>query len=144
MAGSITSSNAVLMLSIQGLYDSPQQIQGFSADDVFDIENVKPAEAVMGVDGNLSAGRINVPIVQAIVLQADSPSNQIFEDWYASQIAEGDIMFSDATVQLSSVGAAYTLRNGVLTDYSPIPTAKKILQPRKYTITWESVEGAPI
>lgn len=140
---SITSTNVVFMLSINSLFQIPQQLQGFSVDDIFDTEAIDPAEIVMGADGKLSAGLIHVAIKQSFSLQADSQSNSLFEAWYAAQINAGDIYFSNATAYLPSISRAYVLRNGVLSSYPPLPDAKKILQPRKYSITWESVIGGP-
>ena len=36
------------------------------------------------------------------------------------------------------------MNNGVLSGYKPISDAKKVLQPRKFSITWESVNPLPI
>lgn len=141
---SITSANSVLMLSIASLYVVPQQIQGFSADDVFDVEALEAAETMMGVDGNLSAGFVNVPIKQGIVLQADSNGNAIFDNWYLSQKQLQDVYFANGSITLPSLGIVYTLNNGVLTTYPPAPNAKKLLQPRKFVVTWESIIPSPI
>ena len=37
-AGTITASNSVYMLSVAGLYASPQQLAGYSTDAAFDTE----------------------------------------------------------------------------------------------------------
>lgn len=52
----LTSANAVLLIGINSLYTTPQQIQGFATDDAFVTEVVTPVEMKMGVDGVLSAG----------------------------------------------------------------------------------------
>jgi hypothetical protein len=67
---SITSSNAILFLGVTNLYATPQQIQGFAADDVYDTEALEVSEASMGVDGILTAGYVNRPVVQSYTLQA--------------------------------------------------------------------------
>ncbi|WP_048996431.1 phage tail fiber protein [Burkholderia multivorans] len=144
MSNTITSANAVFMLAVTDLFPVPQQLQGFAADDIFDTEALTPAEVVMGVDGKLSAGYTPVPTKQNISLQADSDSNLIFEAWHLAQQTAKEVYFASAIVRLPSVSKSYVLTNGVLTSYMPIPDAKKILQPRKFQITWESVVGAPI
>ncbi len=40
----LTAANAVIMLGITGLYDVPRRLQGFSADDVADVEAVSTGE----------------------------------------------------------------------------------------------------
>ncbi len=141
---SITSANAIFQLVVQGLYDSPQQLQQFAAEDIFDTSAIKPAETMMGVDGFLAAGFVYVPIEQSISLMADSPSNDIFEQWYAAQIAASEIYRCSAIVRIPSLGKSYSMANGVLSGYAPASDAKKVMQPRKYSITWESVTGAPV
>lgn len=143
MAGTITSNNAAFTLAIAGLFAVPQQLQGFAADDIFDTEGVEPAETSMGVDGKLSAGLVFAPVKQSVALQADSDSNTLFEAWYAAQKAAGDVYYAQGSVYLPATGRAYVMTRGVLTAYSPMPDAKKTLQPRKYGLTWESVTGAP-
>lgn len=140
---SITSANAVYMLSISSLYVIPQQIQGFSADDIFSTDPLESAEVMMGVDGVLSAGFVYVPIKQSIMLQADSASNDIFDYWWTAQQQQKDIYFANATVTLISIGTKYQLTNGVLSTYPPIPDAGKTLKPRRYAITWERVTPSP-
>ena len=53
---SITSANAILTLAIPLLFPTPVQLQGFAADDVYDIPRIKSVETLMGVDGVLSGG----------------------------------------------------------------------------------------
>lgn len=141
---SITSANSVLYLSISNLYPVPQQLQGFAADDIFDLGDIAPSEVLMGVDGKLSAGFVHVPIPQGIMLQADSDSNDLFDAWFAAQQAAGEVYFANGIVRLPSVQRSYVLKKGALTGYKPAPDAKKTLQPRKYSITWESFIGAPL
>jgi hypothetical protein len=141
---SITSANSIILLSITGLFPVPQQLQGFAADDIFDVGDIAPAEISMGVDGKLSAGYVNVPVPLGIMLQADSDSNDLFDAWYAANRASGDIYFANGVVRLPSVQRSFALKKGVLMGYKPAPDGKKILQPRKYSIMFESMIGAPI
>ena len=142
--GSITSQNAKIYLSIAGVYNAPQALQGFSADDIFDVGDTPPTEAVMGVDGILSAGKINVPTIQGIVLQADSVSNKIFDDWANAMAIAGDVYFAQATILLSSVSKEYTCIQGTLTGYKKAPDARRVLQPRRYQITWQDWQPSNI
>jgi hypothetical protein len=47
-------------------------------------------------------------------------------------------------VTLTSVGKSFALITGFLSRYKPVPDAKKILQPQKFRITWQSVLPVPI
>ena len=146
MAGSITSTNAILMLTIPGVYNTPQQLQNFSADDIYDFDAVEVAETMMGVDsGNLAGGRvINKIVLQRISFLADSSSNLIFEQWKGAQDQLGDVYIATMTVTLTSVNRKYNQVGGFLTRYSVAPAGRKVLQPRQFEITWQSVVPAPV
>lgn len=139
---SISAANAVVMLAIADLYTVPQQLQGFSADDIFDADAVDEVEVMMGVDGSLSGGYVPQPVKWRVTFQADSASIDMFEAWNAAQKASGDVYTASGIVTLSGTGRIYTMTKGFLTSYSPMPSAKKLLQPRSFGITWESVLGA--
>lgn len=139
MAGTITAANAVLTLSVANLFPTPQQIQGFAADDVFDTEDLETAELSMGVDGKLSAGFVYNPVKQGFTLQADSASNDFFEAIYAAERAARDKFTLNGSVLLPSVNRLYTMTTGFMNGYKPMSDAKRVLQPRKFTITWQSV-----
>lgn len=139
----LTAANAVLTIQIAGLFPAVQ-LQGFSADDVTDISDLAVAEAVMGVDGVLSAGFVFVPVIQGITLQADSDSCAIFDQWNGQQQATRDVFRAQGVLILPSIGSKWSLNRGVLTGFKPVPDTRKILQPRKFAITWESMQIAPV
>ena len=136
---SITGANAVIMLTAVPLFAIPQQLQGFAADDVFDTDAIESAETVMGVDGRLSAGFVFVSIRQSYRLQADSPSINFFDVLWGAQQQIRETYRINGVVLLTAVGKKWTMNNGVLTGYKPIPDTKKLLQPQPFTITWESI-----
>ena len=142
--GSITSANAVLTLTVPLLFPSPQQIQGFASDDIFDTDQIKSVEVMMGVDGVLSAGFVYVEITQNYALQADSASNEFFDTWWTQMQAAQDVYPANGNIQLPSIATKFTMTNGFLTGYKPLPDAKKLLQPRKFQIIWNRVAPAPI
>lgn len=143
MAGTITSANAVLTLSQATLFPAPVQMQQFAADDVFDTENIRSVEALMGVDGVLSFGFIYVAIVQNIALQANSPSNSFFDVIYTQQTAALDIYPLNGTIILPGISTKFTLSNGAMTGYKPTPDGKRTLTPRRFQITWNKIAPAP-
>lgn len=141
---SITSANSVFMLGILGIFPVPQPLQGYDVDDAFMAQMIKPKEVKMGIDGRLSGGYIPVPTPIEITLQSDSASNLLFEEWYAQEQATQESFTATGLIRLPSIGETYTLAVGFLTGYTPFAAAKKVLQPRKFEITWQSVIGAPI
>lgn len=143
MAGTLTAANSVILLSVANLYDVPQQLQGFAADDVFDTGSVTPTETSMGVDGKLSGGFVFNPIVMNVSLQADSDSNIFFENWIAAMVKARETYIATGQVALPSVQRKYAMVRGFLTSHPPTAPVRKTLQPRRYTITWEQVTPAP-
>jgi len=141
---SITGATAVYQLAITGLFPAPQQLQGFAADDVFDTPSIQSADILMGVDGFMSAGFQFVPIKQTISIQADSASNDIFDQWWEAGQQNQDVFFANAVVLLTALGKKWTMTRGVLTGYMPIPDVKKLIQPRKFEITWNSMSPAAV
>ena len=137
---SITSANSVFMLSFGSLFPIPQKLEGYSADDSFMVDDVEIAQTVMGVDGKMSSGYVPTQKVMTITFQPDSPSIQKFEYLIAATKAAKDTFNLSGTISLSSIGRAYALTNGVLTNYKPLPDAKKVLQPVTYKITWQDIE----
>ena len=138
----ITGATATFVLAIASLFPAPIQLQGFAADDVFTTDPQESAEVLMGVDGFLSTGFVFVPVRQMIALQADSPSNDLFDFWHASMVAAKQAFFAQGNVNLPAINRNWTLINGTLTTYPPVPDGKRLLQPRRFGITWESISPA--
>jgi hypothetical protein len=140
----ITAANSVFALAITGLYPAPQVLQGYAADDGFTTEAVENAEVVMGLDGHMSAGFIFNPVKQTIVLMPDSPSLDIFNNWALAQLAAREVMVANASISLPAIKKKYVLTRGFLTSTTPVPDVKKVLQPVRYQITWNTVAGASL
>lgn len=136
---SITSANAVFMLSITGLFPTPVQLKGFSADDIYSVDAIDPVVTSMGVDGFLSGGMTFKEVKQSIMLQSDSASNAIFDTWQNNQLNAVDVFVANAVVTLKSLGTEWIMTRGFLTSFPPLPDAGQTLKPRKYQITWNSV-----
>jgi len=141
--GTITSADAVLTLAIPPLFNTPQQIQGFSADDVFDLPAIQSVETMMGVDGVLSGGFVYVEIPWHITLQGDSLSNQIFDLWWTNMQATKSTFRASGQIKLPSIATKYTLTGGFLKSYKPAPAGKKVLQPRPYQLVFERMAPSP-
>jgi hypothetical protein len=140
----ITSANTIFAIAVAGVIPAPVQLQGFTADDVFDIDQLEVGVTTMGVDGILSAGFVFNPVKQTVTLQADSDSNVLFETWYAAEKAQQDKFFANGTVVFKSVGRSYVLTKGALVTYSPAANPGKTLKPRSFAIEWQAIDGAPV
>lgn len=141
---SITGATAIVMFTVPGLFDLPQQLQGFAADDVFGTDPIESVETLMGVDGKLSMGFVYVPIRQQYSLQADSPSVAFFDTWWLAMQQLRDVLPANALVTLPALGKKWTMINGGLTNYKPMGDAKKLVGPQQFAVTWERLVPAPI
>jgi hypothetical protein len=135
---SLTGADAVIIFS-GILFPVPQQLQGFGPDDVVDTPDVVSSETSMGVDGNLSGGFVFMEVPQTYTLQADSPSNDFFDLWYAANIAAKTAYTMNGLILLPSLGYKWTNTRGFLSSLPPMPSVKKLSQPRKFKVTWQSM-----
>jgi len=140
----IEAASAKFILTISDLFGPPLSIQGFAPDDMFDFDNIKPTDVVMGVDGVLSGGMVYREIVQKIHLSPDSPSIAIFNAWYTAQQQSRKAYAASAVVTLPGIGMSYICTTGFLTGYSPLPNLKKVMAPQEYEITWQIVQPTPL
>lgn len=139
----ITAANASIALVIPPLFTTPQIIQGFATDDVFDVPEVESVETMMGVDGVLSGGFVFKPIEQLLHLMADSGSIEVFDTWFVQQYAAQSTYIASGTVNLPAISKSFTFTNGYLVGYKPLPQAKKLLQPQPFRIRWNLVAPNP-
>lgn len=144
MARTITSANSQFVLTLIGLFPIPQRIQGYASDDAFAVEPYDMGENYMGVDGILSGGYTPNPKKQTIMLQADSPSLDVFDIWRGAIESSRDVIIAEAAIVLPSIGKAYVLHRGFLKSAQALPSAKKVLQPVPYVIEWQDVQSSLI
>jgi hypothetical protein len=140
---SLTAANAVITLTIPGVFNRPQQLQQFAVDDVADVDTLTVAETAMGVDGFLSGGYVFNAVKYVYTLQANSPSCFVFDQWKAAQDAEQDTFEANGLLVLKSLGTKWNWRKGFLTEWKPAPDIKKTLKERKFGVTWERVAPQP-
>lgn len=139
----ITAANSVYMLTIPGLFVTPQQLQGYAADAAFATAAVRNAENVIGVDGRMSSGFVFALREQTITMQADSPSNDLFDAWDAAQQAAGEIFYCSCIITIPSLGKSWAGPKGTLSNFTPLPDVRRTLQPRTFGITWERLLVSP-
>lgn len=139
----LSNANSVLMLSVKGLYPVPIPVQGFGVDDAFTVGDIAAAETMMGIDGHLSGGYTPVEKLLEITLMADSASNIIFDQLIGAQDIAKDLYVINVTLLVQGTGNLYTFSRGFLKNYTPMAPGRKILQPRKYSIAFESLTQGP-
>ncbi len=126
------------------LFAAPIQLQGFATDDAFATEPVTSVETLMGIDGILSAGFVFVPMRQTIALQADSVSNDLFDTWWNAMQTTHDVFLAQGVITLTTIQKKYSCLNGSLTTYHALADVKKLLQPRRFGITWQAITPGPV
>lgn len=140
----LTTANSVFMLGVANLYNVPVKIEGYTTDDSFMAEDVTNAEVMMGLDGKMSAGYTPYPTVLSVTLQADSSSNLIFDTLLQAEKLAREKYVLNASVLIPSVNRIFTFTRGFMTKASPLPANKKILQPRKFELTFQDMAWAPV
>lgn len=138
-----TAADAILYISVDPIFPVAQRIQGFSADDVTNMDQVVQTETSMGVDGRLSAGWTPAAITQNFVLQADSLSNDFFDTWQQLQQQGRTAYVATGSLIYPSTGKKYAMTRGFLNGLKVFPDAKRTLQARPFSIIWERVTLAP-
>lgn len=139
----ITAVNAIITLTIPGVFNQPQQLQQFAVDDVADVDTLTLCEELMGVDGVLSAGYVFNAVKYTFTLQANSPSCFVFDQWKQAQDSAQETFPANGNLLLRSLGTKWSWTRGFLKEYSPAPNVKKILQPRKFGVVWQRVTSQP-
>lgn len=143
MARTITSANATLTLNCPGVFAVPQSIEQFSVDDAWDVENVAPNEAQKGVDGVASFGHTPYLVKKKVVLQANSPSNDVFDQIRQVEDTTNEVQSISMTLVIPGISKIVNYINGALTGDMPVPPGKKVLGPQPYEMTFDRVIAAP-
>lgn len=139
--GTITSANVTLVLGAAGVFSTPQVMQGFWMDDIFDHDMVDMAEVVLGADGIGVAGWVPRMNKQTISFLPTSASVNFFETVQQAQdggpFGNGpDVVYLFGSLRYPSIGRRYTLNQGVISRGAAAPSAGKVLKMRQFEITW--------
>ena len=140
---SLTSTNSIFYLTADGIY-AGVRVQGFASDDAFTFASIEIGVGQMGVDGRFSTAYTPAAKPQDITLQADSPSIDVFDTIYSYSETQRERVLLSGVITVPSVGKSYTLSNGVLVNYTPVPDHKRTLQPQRFQIVWGDVKLAKI
>lgn len=140
----ITSTNSSFILRVPGVFFVPQLIQGYAADDAFAQEAFELTETRMGVDGNLSGGYVPSPKKLTVMLMPDSTALDTFILWAQAHVSGKDAIIGGALIALPSISKVFTLGKIFFTNWSGMPSAKKVLEPVSAALTYQDLTSAPI
>ena len=136
----ITSSDSVLIMIVQDLYPAGIKLEKFSADNIITNESRQSAETRIGVDGKIAAGWIPAIKTVTINLEADSPSLEFIENIIAKQDLNKKLFEISLDITIPSVSKVYSFKKGYIHDVSDMSNLANVLDPREFTIHFESVE----
>ncbi len=140
----ITSANSTFIITVPGVFVAPQQLQGYSADDMFSVERQTPTEMQQGVDGFAASGFMFQLTKQGIILLPNSPSIDVFDQWWQFMLVARDSFLAQAVITLPSLAKKFVMVDGSLTGYAPMPGAGRTLKPRDFEVTWNQIIPQPI
>jgi len=139
----LSVANSSFYLGIGGLYP-PTKLQGWGVDEAFTAEVQTIAEVQLSIDGRLYGGYVNAEAPLVLTLVAASPSAIIFDTWAAAEKAQQDVYTASGIITSPSLGFAWTLVNGFLRSYQPVPPGKKVFGSRQFGLVFENIIAAPI
>lgn len=136
----LTVADIAITIAVPSVFPVPFPVQGFGPDDVIEFPDVKPVEAIIGVDRRKSSGYIAHLIPVRITLQADSPSIFFLERWWQTLDQVSDDLPGSMNVISPALVKIWSFSNISLTSYPPGPTGKKIFQQQRFEFMAESVK----
>ncbi len=140
----ITSTNAVLILTVESLYPNGVEISKFATDSAFATSELGLAETRMGVDGKLAAGYTPQEIPLNINLEADSPSYDVMANIMEKQQLNKTLYEVTAQISIPALKKEFTLERGVLKSGHPFSDAKKVLDPTQWGFVFESFHSSSL
>lgn len=163
MAKSITSANSVLVVtaSSRGVANSlggitgidlsaysdfigvPWEMEGWAADRAFEVSAQATAETVLGVDGKVHYGWVPGLIQFEFTVMPDSDTAYFLETIYTIQRELRETLELNATLKIPALQKGYSLSNGVLTNYTPLPAHQRVMAGQTSQMTFERSTPAP-
>lgn len=128
MAGSITSANTSITITIPGLYSSGVLLENFDANDIIDPEAQTLTEGRVGADGELAAGYVFNLNKFRMAFQANSVSIPIFYQWKAFQDSKRDVVAASMKIISPSLGLDTDLDEVYCESLPFLPPLKKVAE----------------
>lgn len=125
----ITSANSIMTIQADPIIPSPVQLQNFATDQIATTDEMVIAEARMGPD----SGYTPQPVAFTLMLEANSPSQQIMFDLSGAIRANRRIYDVTITLDCPSLKKRYIFERGSLISGSVIPISMQAHTPT----TWK-------
>lgn len=135
----VTSANVQIILACEDLYTSGVKLEGFSADSVMTADGVDQSENRRGVDGRMVSGVVKNIQPVSIVLEANSPSLEVFETIRDAMSANCKPYELTLTVFVPALEKTIVFRRGALKNGPNLPSVQKTLQPTTWTMEFQEV-----
>lgn len=140
----ITSSNAKVLITVEGLYDTAQLLENFSADTALAVDEQEIAQARMGVDGGLAVGYVPNPFNITLNFEAGSPSLRIMWDIVMAMRNNQTVYNTSIMAQIEALGQVYTWENGSMLSGTVTPAIKKTLDPASFKFAFSRMSVSNI
>lgn len=135
----VTSANVNLILACEELYPSGVKLEGFSADSVMTADGIDITENRRGVDGRMVSGVIKSIQPVSIVLEANSPSLEVFETIRDAMHANNRPYELTLTCHIPALDKTLVYRRGALKNAPSIPAVQRTLQPTTWSMEFQEV-----
>lgn len=136
----ITSTNSTVILTVEDLFPQGVTLEGFSVDTIISSDEVTMAETRMGVDGKMASGYVPSPKSVTISLEANSPSQEVFNVIYGATEATKKIYKCNLSVNVPSLKRSYNWVDGCVVSGKPTSDVKKTLDPTSWKLTFTTLE----
>ena len=128
----LTATDAIVAVSVQGLFSVPQIVDGFEIDNAWQLSDTTIAQTVMTLDGELTGGYVPSIVDFTVNILPTSNSKQFFDVWMQNS-RQNQTMFKGLfNITIPALSANYTLSNVILVTGKVLPNVNSILQPVSY------------
>jgi len=135
MAGSITSANTSITLTIPGVFSSGVLLQNFAVNDILEPDPQTLTESRVGADGEVVGGYVFNLAKFRIMFQANSDSIAAFYAWKAAQDAETDVIAASMKIISPNLGLDVNLEDVYCETLPFMPPLKKVAEELTVTMT---------
>lgn len=140
----LTAANSRIAMTVDTIFPAPVVLQGFQADNVFDMGDISPIMTTMGVDRRLSAGLVAVSQAVSLYFQGDSLSVDVFEQINQQQQANLTPYAIQLLIDCPSIQKSAICTRGFLTNLKAFNSAQRMMGGRTFTMTFERITVVPL
>lgn len=127
--GNITSANSTAILTVDELFPAGIQIEGYSTDTAWALDEITTGEARIGIDGRMSAGKTFTTKSLTLTLEPTSPSISALYTLYSAQENNIRLYNLGLVISLPSIGQRYVYTDGAMLTFQGMPSLSQLLDP---------------